>query len=75
MQPLPLEKTNPLFSSNLPLKIEVLSSPLLFENLVAGSTPPPLPPPPAERGVGGGGAHYDLSIYPYKYDMLIWEVV
>ena len=55
MQPLPLEKTNPLFSSNLPLKIEVLSSPLLFENLVAGSTPPPLPPPPAERGVGGVG--------------------
>ena len=48
----PLEKSYPLFSSNLLLKVEVLSSPL-FENLVGGSTPP------AETGEGGvGRAHY-----------------
>ena len=50
LQP-PPEKSHPLFPSNPPLKVEVLSS------------PPPLleiwletqPPPPAERA----GAHYD----------------
>ena len=43
----------PLFSSYPPLKVEVLSSPSLFENLVGGSTPPP----PQQKG-GGGGVHY-----------------
>ena len=45
------EKSYPLFSSNPPLKVEVLSS-LPF--LKFGRR---FNPPPAERG--GGGAHYD----------------
>ena len=48
----PPEKSLPLFPSNPSLKVEVLSNPPLFENLVGGSTPP------AEKG-GGGGAHYE----------------
>ena len=48
-----LKKVTPLFLSNPPLKVEVLSSPTLFENLVGGSTPP-LP----SRKKRGGGAHY-----------------
>ena len=44
----PLKKLPPLFQQP-PLKVEVLSSPSLFENFVGGSTPP------ADRGV----AHYD----------------
>ena len=36
----PREKSYSLFPSNLPLKIEVLSSPPFFENLVGGSSPP-----------------------------------
>ena len=39
----------PLFSSYPPLKVEVLSSPSLFENLVGGSTPPP----PQQKGGEG----------------------
>ena len=39
--PLPWKKF-PLFPSNPPLKVEALSSPPLFENLVGGSTPSPL---------------------------------
>ena len=46
-------KKFPLFPSNPPLKVEFLSSPPLFENLVRGSTPPPLPPS------RNRGAHYD----------------
>ena len=47
----PCEKNHPLFPSNPPLKIEILSTlPLLFENLVGGSTPP-LPPPAEKSGV------------------------
>ena len=42
----------PLFPSNPSLKVEVLSSAPLFENLVGGSPPPP----PLQKG--GGGAHY-----------------
>ena len=38
----------PLFPSNPSLKVEVLSSAPLFENLVGGSTPPP----PCRRGEG-----------------------
>ena len=49
----PPEKSYPLFSSNPPLKVEVLLSPHLFENFVGVLNPP------AERGGGGGGgAHY-----------------
>ena len=48
---LPCKRSPPL-SQLTPLKIEVLSSPSLFENLVGVSAPPPPPPPhPAERGV------------------------
>ena len=36
---LSLEKVTPSFPATPPLKIEVLSSPLLSENLVRGSTP------------------------------------
>ena len=46
-----------LISHPPPLKVEVLSSPSPFENLVRGSTPPP-----AESGGGGGGAHYGKPI-------------
>ena len=41
----PPENGHPLFSSTPPLKIEILSSPPFFENLVGGSIPS------AERGV------------------------
>ena len=44
------EKSHPLFPSNPPLNIEVLSSPPLFENLVGGSTP-----------CRKGGAHYECK--------------
>ena len=38
----PLKKVTPLFPSNPPIKVEVLSSPHpYFENLVGGSIPPP----------------------------------
>ena len=59
--PPPPKKVTPLFPSNHPVKVEVLSSPLQpnFQNLVEGSTPAP---PPAERG--GGRAYYDdLSFF------------
>ena len=36
--PSPWKKVTLLFPNNLPLKVEVLSSPPLFENLVGGST-------------------------------------
>ena len=49
LQSPPPEKCHSLFPSNLPLKVEVLSSPP-FENLVGVSTP-------LQKG-GGGGAHY-----------------
>ena len=45
MQPPSPEKSHPLVPSNPPLKIEVLSSPPLFQNLVRGSTNPHPPPP------------------------------
>ena len=47
MAPPPPEKSHPPFPSNPPLKVKVLSSIPLFENLVADSTSPP--PPLAER--------------------------
>ena len=50
---LPPKKSHPLFFSNPTLKIEILSIPTLFQNLVRGLTPLPSP---AERGAGG--AHY-----------------
>ena len=40
----PPRKGHPLFHTNLPLKIKVLSNPLFFKTLVGGSTPPPPPP-------------------------------
>ena len=43
-QPLPPEKGRPLFPSNPPLKIEILSSPL-FENPIRGSKHPSRPRP------------------------------
>ena len=51
--PPPHEKSHPLFPCNLPLKVEVLSIPTLFENLVGGSTPPLC---------RKGGAHYELVV-------------
>ena len=51
MHPLPWKKVTLLFPNNLPLKVEVLSSPPVFENLVGDSTPP-------HSGRGVGGAHY-----------------
>ena len=45
----PLEKSHRPLTQQPPLKIEVLSSPPIFENLVGGSTPT------VERQ---GGAHY-----------------
>ena len=41
----PPEKSHPLLSEQPPLKVEVFSSPALFENSLEGSTPS------AERGV------------------------
>ena len=60
LQTPPQKKVTPLFPSNLPLKAEVLSSPL-FENLVGVSTSRPPPPPPPSRKGGEGGAHYGLN--------------
>ena len=45
---LPCKRSPPL-SQLTPLKIEVLSSPSLFENLVGVSTPPP-PTSPSRKG-------------------------
>ena len=45
--PRPPWKKAPSLSQQVPLKVEVLSSPPLFENLVGGSTP-----------CTKGGAHY-----------------
>ena len=53
LQPHP-KKSHPLFLTNPPLKVEVLSSPLLFENIVGGSTPPH----PQKSGGEEEGAHY-----------------
>ena len=51
----PTENGHPVFLSNATLKIEVQSSPPLFENLVRGSVPP------SGKCGGGVGAHYDHS--------------
>ena len=48
---LPCKRSPPL-SQLTPLKIEVLSSPSLFENLVGVSAPPP-PPPTSPSRKGG----------------------
>ena len=53
----PLKKVTSLFPSNPPLKIEILSIPPLFENLVGGSTPL------AEMG---GSAHYAIPHFTHK---------
>ena len=49
--PCPLKKVTLLLPSNPLLKVEVLSSPAIFENLVGGSTPPPQPAEGREGGV------------------------
>ena len=54
----PNENGQPLFLSNGSLKIDVQSSPTLFENLVGGSIPPA---ESVEMEGGGIGAHYDHS--------------
>ena len=46
---LPCKRSPPL-SQLTPLKIEVLSSPSLFENLVGVSAPPPPPTSPSRKG-------------------------
>ena len=63
----PPEKSHPLFPSNPPLKIEILSSPpLLFENLT--------PSPPAES------VHYviHVSVWIFKYfkeqPLCVWSI-
>ena len=53
-------KTIILCSVYPPLKVEVLSNPSLFENLI-GSTPPAEWGRGRGRGKGGGGAHYQHS--------------
>ena len=47
----PPEKNYPLFPSNLPLKVEVLSSPFFLKVWLEAQ-----PPPPMQKG--GRGAHY-----------------
>ena len=54
LQPL-LKKVTPLFPSNPPLKVEVLSS-IPFLKIWLEAQPPTTPPPPAENGKGG--SHY-----------------
>ena len=46
-----LEKVTCLFPSNPPLKVQILSSPSFFENLVGCLMPPPPPPSRKEGGV------------------------
>ena len=62
----PVKKVNPLFPSNQPLKVEVLSRPPppqpLVENLVGDSIPP------VEKT--GGGAHYDTMIVFDSYSRM-----
>ena len=54
----PLQKRHSPLSQQPPPKVEVLSSPTLFENLVGGSTPQLQ----QKEGGGGGAAHYDPPI-------------
>ena len=60
------KKVTPVFPSNPPLKVEVLSSPPLFENLVGGST--------LNLQKGEGGAHYIVMMIENISGMyiLIW---
>ena len=53
----PTENGHSLFLSNGSLKIDVQSSPPLFENLVGGS----IPPAESVEMEGGIGAYYDHS--------------
>ena len=60
----PLKKATPLFPSNPPLKVEVLSSLPFWEfswrlSLLS----------PAERGGGGRAAHF---VQPFTHDMVSW---
>ena len=55
LQPTPYEKSHLLFPTNLPLKIDILSSSPLFE-IWQGAQP--LPPSAKQKG-RGGGVHYE----------------
>ena len=64
------KKGHPLFLSNPPLKMKVLSIPHpLFENLIGG----PTPPPPAEKfgDRGGGGGDYTVRTRNVKSDTIL----
>ena len=56
-RPPPHEKSHPPLSQQPPLKVEVLSSPPLFENLVGDSTP--------LQKRGGGGAHWKIVKFSF----------
>ena len=59
---LPLKKVAPLFPSNLPLKVQVLSSPPFWKFGLRLNTPPPL-----QKGGGGGGARYISLIKAFSH--------
>ena len=67
--PAPPEKSHPLFISNPPLKVKVLSSPPpLFENLVGGSIPP------ADRGKGGAPYGFTVTLTPLGGKSFLYPV-
>ena len=67
----PPRKSHPLFSSNPPLKIEILSSPspFFFENLVGGSTPSLTRS--VERMQGEGGGVQIMGAYAIDWDFIL----
>ena len=74
LQPLPHEKSHPLFPSNPPLKVEVLSSPLFENKIWLEAHPHPLPLQKAggvsimiRRPICGVGAWRGQSV--------MWELV
>ena len=66
MQP-PLKKVIPSFPATSS-KIEVLSNPPPFENLIGGSTYPSSPPPPPPQQKEEGDAHYESRLKMMKND-------
>ena len=57
----------PLFPSNPPLKVEVPTSPPLFENLVGGSTHHPSPPPSTTKKGGCTLCEWSLQYIVNNY--------